>query len=71
MKKIYFICITLIVLIISITAVNAGFFDFGKPDEKIIYINSQDSNMSGKVHIIEYTVIITIRIMKVEQVMIF
>lgn len=56
MKRVYFIAIAFVVMLISISTVSAGVFDFfgGTDDDKVIKIESEDSSLSGKLEITEY-----------------
>lgn len=55
MKKLYLVGIALIVMLVSVSTVSAGIFDFlGGSDEKILKIESEDSSLNGKLQITEY-----------------
>lgn len=56
MKKIYVVCIALLVILISVSSVSAGMFDFlgGSADEKIVKIESEEPSLNGILKITEY-----------------
>lgn len=55
MKKLYIIGVALLVMLLTISTVSAGMFDFlGGTDEKVLKLNCEDSSMSGILKITEY-----------------